>query len=83
MGEVALDDDLVLLDTPGISDGMSLHEGEVATALAAADVVIVLLLPALLTAEKDEVVAILRGEHVHALGLAVARGRAQGHRQPA
>ena len=28
VGEVALDDDLVLLDTPGISDGMSLHEAK-------------------------------------------------------
>ena len=68
VGEVELDDGLVVLDAPGISAGVSLHAGEAATALRRADVVLVLLLPALLTAEADDVVRVLRGEHVHPAG---------------
>lgn len=73
VGEVIVDDHLVLVDTPGVGAGISLHEGEVASGLRRADVVVVLLLPALLTAEDNDVVRILRGEHVHAQGWPMGR----------
>jgi hypothetical protein len=65
---VSIDQETDLVDTPGISDGMSLHAGEAAEALKDADVVVVLLLPNLVTAEKDEILAVLNAEHVHSDG---------------
>lgn len=65
VGTISIDDDTTLVDTPGISDGMSLHVGEAAEALKSADVVLVLLLPSIVTAEKDEILAVLAAEPVH------------------
>src|SRR4051794_26246160 len=65
VGTIPIDDDTTLVDTPGISDGMSLHVGEAADALKSADVVLILLLPAVVTAEKDEILALLAAAHVH------------------
>ena len=66
---MSLDSETDLVDTPGISDGMSLHVGEAAEALRDADVLIVLLPPPnLMTAEKDEMLSVLKAEHVQSEG---------------
>ncbi|MGI8727757.1 MAG: GTPase [Solirubrobacterales bacterium] len=65
---VSIGEETDLVDTPGVSDGMSLHEGEAALALRNADTVVVLLLPSLMTAEKAEILSVLKAEHVHGDG---------------
>src|SRR4051794_11490062 len=65
VGSITLGPETTFVDTPGISDGMSLHEGEAAKALRLADALIVVLLPSLVTAEKDEILAVLRAQHAH------------------